>query len=270
MQESADGRLVNDFVSFKHPVVLLAPGVTAADVAEDIDRLSLLTEFFSEISVKIGPTLHWVYVSYGKRGARFLSRPWRVSRTDTTRAGVPGTWMPRTRSAGPALVDATSGQVIMTVSKKLRHADGSPAGVAGHGCPAHRGAADRRPVLSVDRRHAVVSGCAGRQIRKLDPTELLIVAQKDYQTQASSWEGALKPERLTAEDPERMTRLVNEIANGRSGYLEMPYQGASFDMGVCSPSRQSVFCRHRPPGGDRPAAGKNRQRRPDVHTPKSF
>jgi sigma-B regulation protein RsbU (phosphoserine phosphatase) len=63
MKKADDGRLVNAFVSFDHPVVLLAPGVTASDAAEDIDRLSLLTDYFSEISGKLRPTLHWVYAS---------------------------------------------------------------------------------------------------------------------------------------------------------------------------------------------------------------
>jgi len=63
VKTSADGRPVNDLVSLKHPVVVLAPGVSASDAVEDIDRLSLLTDFLSEISAKLGPALHWAYVS---------------------------------------------------------------------------------------------------------------------------------------------------------------------------------------------------------------
>ena len=224
MRESGDGRLENDIVSFKHPVVLIAPGVSVRDVAEDIDRLSLLTEFYSEISVRTGPALHWVYVCTASGvhvsfpghggfpdGYDPRRRPWYVDAADEIRWTMP-------------YVDAVSGQVIMTVSKKLRHEDGSPAGVAGMDVLLTE-------VLRIDALSTLWTGAmrsflvASADSPQTDPAELMIVAQKDYQTRASSWEGALKPERLTGEDPARMSRLVNEIGNGRSGYLEMPYQG---------------------------------------------
>ena len=224
LRKSADGRLENDFVSFQHPVLLLAPGFSAPDAAEDIDRLSLLIEFFSEISAKLGPALHWVYVStesgvhvsfpghggfpddYDPR-----RRPWYVDAEDEIHWTLP-------------YVDAASGQVIMTVSKKLRHADGSPAGVAGMDVLLTE-------VLRIDALSSIWTGAMRSFLvaPAINPqtqvADLMIVAQKDYQTRASSWEGVLKPERLKGGDPEKMSRLVSEIGSGRSGYLEMPYQG---------------------------------------------
>jgi sigma-B regulation protein RsbU (phosphoserine phosphatase) len=224
LKKSSDGRLVSAVVSYEHPVVVLAPGVSASNVAEDIDRLSLLADFFSEISAKLGPPLYWVYVSSDSGvhvsfpghggypdGYDPRRRPWYAEATDEARWSLP-------------LVDATSGQVIMTVSKLLRYPDGSRAGVAAMDVLLPE-------VLRIDALSSVWTAAMhsflvapvltpGTQV-----TDLLIVAQKEYQTQASSWEGVIAPERLTAEDPGKMAQLVSELASGRSGYLETPYKG---------------------------------------------
>jgi sigma-B regulation protein RsbU (phosphoserine phosphatase) len=54
---------------------------------------------------------------------------------------------------------------------------------------------------------------------------LAIIAQMKYQTAAPSWEGAIQTEVLSSEHSEGLARLVEEIDNGRSGVLEMPYEG---------------------------------------------
>lgn len=224
VKKSAADRLVNDIVSFEHPSVLLSPGVSPSDAADDVARLSLLADTFVEISAKLGPVLHWVYVSSESgvhvsypghggypEGYDPRQRPWYVDATDETRWSQP-------------LVDASTGQVIMTLSKRLRYPDGKRAGVA---------AMDvlLTEVLRIDTLSALWT--AAMQSLLVTPVlnpqtqanDLVIVAQKKYQTQASSWEEAITQERLAAEDPGKMAQLVGEIAGGRSGYLEMPYQG---------------------------------------------
>lgn len=226
VRKSADGLLVNDIVSFEHPVVVLTPGVSAADTAEDVDRLSLLIDVFSEIYAKLGPALHWVYVTsesgvhasfpgHGGYPEAYdpRQRPWYADATDEGRWSLP-------------LVDATSGQLIMTVSKKFSYPDGSRAGVA---------AMDilLTEVLRIDTLSSLWT--AAMQSFLIAPVlnpatqavDLLIVAQKDYQTQASSWEGPIRPEQLTAEDPAKTAVIAGEIAAGRSGFLEMPYRGVA-------------------------------------------
>ncbi|HUL12623.1 MAG TPA: hypothetical protein VLU73_10700, partial [Methylococcaceae bacterium] len=63
IKKLADGRSVNEVVSFEHPSVLFAPGVSPSKVVDDVDRLSLLTDTFAEIFAKLGHALHWIYVS---------------------------------------------------------------------------------------------------------------------------------------------------------------------------------------------------------------
>jgi sigma-B regulation protein RsbU (phosphoserine phosphatase) len=224
VKKSAAGRWVEDIVSFEHPSVFLAPGVSPSEVVDDIDRLSLLTDTFVEISSKLGPALHWVYVSSESgvhlsfpghggypQGYDPRQRPWYADATDEMR------W-------SPPMVDATTGQVIMTLSKLIRYRDGSRAGVA---------AMDvlLTEVLRVETLSSLFT--AGMQSMLVTPVhnpqtqanDLLIIAQKKYLAQDSSWDGAITPERLSIEDPEKTEQLANEIATGRSGYIEMPYQG---------------------------------------------
>ena len=223
-KKSADGRWLDDVVSFEHPSVWLAPGVSPDQAAEDIDRLSLLTDTFMEIAAKLGPALHWVYVS-SESGVHLAfpghggypegydprQRPWYLDATDEMHWGRP-------------LVDATSGQVIVTLSKLLRYRDGSIAGVV---------AMDilLTEVLRVETLTALFT--AGMQSMLVTPVrnpssqadDLLIVAQKEFPTRDSSWEGTIGHERLLVEDPAKTAQMADEIAAGRSGQLEMPYQG---------------------------------------------
>lgn len=223
-KRSAADRWVEDVVSFEHPSVLIAPGASPAEAADDVDRLSLLSDAFVEISAKLGPALHWVYVcsesgvhlsfpGHGgyPEGYDPRERPWYADATDEMRWSQP-------------LVDATSGQVIMTLSKQLRYRNGARAGVV---------AMDvlLTDVLRVETLASLFT--AGMQSMLVTPvhnpqslaSDLLVIAQKRYQTQGASWDGALTPERLSADDPAKTAELAGEITAGRSGSLEMSYQG---------------------------------------------
>jgi sigma-B regulation protein RsbU (phosphoserine phosphatase) len=223
-RKSTEGRYEQHFVSFQHPVFVVAPEYSDRNAAADIDRLSLLTESFSEISAKIGTALHWVYVS--TESGVHMSFP--------GHGGFPSDYDPRRRSWyrdatdeirwSMPYVDASSGQVIMTVSKKLRYPGGAPAGAAG------------MDILLTEflRSDALASfwrgGLRAFVVEKvINPQtlapELQIVAQKDYQSLTLSWMSVIMPERLTAEDPAQMSRLISEIGGGQSGHIEMPYQG---------------------------------------------
>ena len=58
-----DDQLLPNSVSFNHPVFLLAPGIAAEPVAEDIARLAGLIPAFRHFSKEFGHTLLWAYVS---------------------------------------------------------------------------------------------------------------------------------------------------------------------------------------------------------------
>jgi phosphoserine phosphatase RsbU/P len=238
-KKTADGRIVSDWVSFNQSVILLAPGTSAPEVAEDIDRLSLLTDIFSDISWKMAPTLHWVYISLAN--GVHVSYP--------GHGGYPAGYDPRQRSwyAGATdeirwtlpLVDATSGQVIMTASKQIRRPDGSRAGVA---------AIDlllteilRVDALSSTWTAAMRSFVVTAVTAETQPPGLLIVAQKDYQAEAPSWERTIDPERLISDEPGRMAQLADELSNGRSGYLEMPFKGVDSTWAFAPLDAQSSF-----------------------------
>jgi sigma-B regulation protein RsbU (phosphoserine phosphatase) len=230
VKKAVDGRIVDDFVSFSHPVVLLAPGTSAADVAEDIDRLSVLTAAFADIAMKMAPTAHWLYVSL-ERGVHVSypghggypagydprQRPWYVDAADEIQWTLP-------------LVDATTGQMIVTASKLIRHADGSPAGVV---------AMDMLlpEVLRVEALSSLWTTAMHSFLvtpfsaPEPETTDLLILAQKDYQSKSPSWESAIDKERLASEDPTRLALLIAELRNGRSGYLEMPFKGVDSTWG---------------------------------------
>jgi sigma-B regulation protein RsbU (phosphoserine phosphatase) len=230
VKKAAGGRVVDDFVSFSHPVVLLAPGTSAADVAEDIDRLSVLTAAFTDIALKMAPTVHWLYVSL-ERGVHVSypghggypagydprQRPWYVDAADEIQWTLP-------------LVDATTGQMIVTASKLIRHADGSPAGVV---------AMDMLlpEVLRVEALSSLWTSAMHSflvtPISAPEPenTDLLILAQKDYQSKAPSWESAIDKERLASDEPTRLARLIDELRHSRSGYLEMPFKGVDSTWG---------------------------------------
>ncbi len=225
VRKTADGRIADEFISLNHPVVLLAPGTSVADVAEDIERLSVLTASFADIALKMAPTLHWIYVSLESgvhisypghggypSGYDPRQRPWYTDATDEIRWTLP-------------LVDASTGRIIVTASKLIRRTDGSPAGVA---------AMDllltevlRVEALSSQWTNAIRSFLVA-PVSEPDAAsrDLLILAQKDYQTQAPSWEQAINKERLFSDDPERMALLIADLGRGRSGYVEMPFKGA--------------------------------------------
>jgi sigma-B regulation protein RsbU (phosphoserine phosphatase) len=58
-------------------------------------------------------------------------------------------------------------------------------------------------------------------------SDLLIVVQKGYQDVADSWEKPIRTEWLTSEDPGALAQMLQEVELGRSGYVEMPYNGAA-------------------------------------------
>ena len=224
-RRSADGRLVPQGVSFAHPVFLLAPGVSSTQVGGDAARLSGLTGTFQEIARRLGKTLHWAYISL--EDGLHVSFP--------GHGGYPEGYDPRTRAWYQAatddvewtlpMVDATSGQVVMTASKQVRRPDGTVAGVAAMDVLITEllQIEELAAIWTTAMRSFLVMPAVNPQTGHSD---LLIVVQKGHQNAADSWEKPIRTEWLTSEDPGSLAHLLQEVELGRSGYVEMPYKGA--------------------------------------------
>ena len=213
-------------VSFDHQVFLLRPGTNKGIAAKVASRLSKLLPLHKEIESELGDILYWQYVSlesgiqvaypgHGGYPASYNSqdRPWYIL------ARKRGTlvW---TRP----YIDATTHQVIMSVSMPIRLPDGSFAGVA---------AIDvllseilKIHELSSQWSAAMRSFVVWSGVRE-DTGEhaLWVVARKDYVENAAAWIGVMGLERLASSDPSKMNLLEREIRAQKSGYLEMDYYG---------------------------------------------
>jgi phosphoserine phosphatase RsbU/P len=224
-RRTSDGRLVTQGVSFVHPVFLLAPGVSATQVGADAARLSGLTGTFQEIARRLGKTMHWAYICLEE--GLHVSFP--------GHGGYPESYDPRTRAWYQAatddvewtlpMVDATSGQVVMTASKMVRRPDGTVAGVAAMDVLITEllQIEELAAIWTTAMRSFVVMSAVNPETGHPD---LMIVVQKGHQNAADSWEKPIRTEWLTSEDPGSLAHLLQEVELGRPGYVEMLYKGA--------------------------------------------
>ncbi|MEJ2365670.1 MAG: SpoIIE family protein phosphatase, partial [Deltaproteobacteria bacterium] len=213
-------------VSFDHQVFFLRGETDQRAAVRDASRLSKLLPLHKEIESELGDILYWQYVSlesgilaaypgHGGYPANYdpHNRPW------YTLAKKRGTlvW-------SRPYIDATTRQVIMSVSMPIRLPDGSFAGVAAIDVllseilKIHALSSQWSPAM---RSFVVWSGT------KEDTHEhaLWVVARKDYVEHAATWIGVMGLERLASSDPSKMNHLEREIRAHKSGYLEMNYYG---------------------------------------------
>jgi sigma-B regulation protein RsbU (phosphoserine phosphatase) len=213
-------------ISFDHQVFLLRPESDQRAAARDALRLNKLLPLHKEIQSELGDTLYWQYVSlesgvyaaYPGHGGYPTSynpqdRPW------YTLAKKRGT-LAWTRP----YIDATTRQVIISVSMPISHTDGSFAGVAAIDMllseilQTNELSSQWSPAM---RSFVVWSG------EKEDNGEhgLWVVARKDYVENAPAWIDVVGLERLASSDPSKMNHLVQELEAQKSGYIEMDYDG---------------------------------------------
>ncbi len=129
---SKDRLVSHKRISREHPNFLLAPGVKKEDIETDIARLTRLTPVFKNLDQASQDGLVWIYASlenglhmafpgHGGYPADFdaRKRPWYVRAKQLKTS----TWLP--------VVDATTGQPLLTISMPFNHPDGTMAGVVG-------------------------------------------------------------------------------------------------------------------------------------------
>jgi sigma-B regulation protein RsbU (phosphoserine phosphatase) len=217
---SEDGVVSLKYISREHPNFLLAPGTNLADVSADIAKFSRLSTTLKELSHEYGEGLIWVYASLDS--GLHISYP--------GHGGYPTGYDPRKRhwyqiakeSKSPAwhpMVDATTGQLTLTVSMPFRHPDGSLAGVVG---------------MDIKLAHALVqsetesrwsqnmsSFIVGQETNSGSTKEKIWVLSAQEKTTPQD----LKSENeLFSQSPE-IKEFFHRIENRQSGYLDMPYQG---------------------------------------------
>ncbi len=127
-----DGSVIPKQISRGHPTFLLAPGVSAATVEEEIARLKQLTPALVGIAGELEDALLWIYAS--SNSGVHISYP--------GHGGYPKDYDPRQRpwylraeqkqamTWGPPIVDATTRQLTFTVSAPFYNAKNELAGVA--------------------------------------------------------------------------------------------------------------------------------------------
>jgi sigma-B regulation protein RsbU (phosphoserine phosphatase) len=224
LKKSDSGQYRPMMVSFDHPVFLIATGVPKKWVQSDISRLSLIVPTLKSISGKLGKMVFWTYVS--TESGIHLSYP--------GHGGYPANYDPRKRPWYRVvaddvqwtfpMVDASSGLVIFTASKRIQHADRTTAGVV---------AIDIRITELLQEKELAYDWSSQMRSFLVTTTDnpeseepgLLILAQRDYQDKQISWSGIIEKEWLVSANSNKLHNIVLDLNDLESGYVELPYKG---------------------------------------------
>ncbi len=223
-KKSKAGTLLPIFVSFDHPVFLLAPGIAEKSVKSNITRLTRIVPALKRLSGKLGEMVFWTYLS--TESGIHISYP--------GHGGYPENYDPRKRPWYKAatndiqwtfpIVDATTGLVIFTASKRIQHPDHSSAGVV---------AMDILITELLQEKELAYDWSSRMRsflVATLDNPEsnapgLLILAQKDYQDKQVSWTGLIEKEWLVSANSNKLRKIALDLSDMESGYVELPYKG---------------------------------------------
>ena len=218
-----DGEFLDNPVSFKHPVFMLAPGVEQDGVAREIASLSEMIPTFRKLSSEFGNTLHWahiclkngVYMSYPGHGGypdSFEPRryPW------FTEAKNSPTWaLPQ--------INTNTGFLTFTVSQRLYQPDGSFLGVVAIDIlfveALQKSALS--PLWASDAHSFIVTTTPHLET---DQPGLRILAEKDYQPDPGSWTPVAGKKWLTAAEGTGFNMVVKQLNLGESGYASLTFE----------------------------------------------
>ena len=120
-------------------------------------------------------------------------------------------------------VDASTGLVIFTASKRIQRADRSSAGVV---------AMDIRITELLQEKELTYDWSSQMRsflVATLENPEsgepgLLILAQRDYQDKQISWSGIIEKEWLVSANSTKLRKIVLDLNDMESGYVELPYK----------------------------------------------
>ncbi|NIS61370.1 MAG: SpoIIE family protein phosphatase [Proteobacteria bacterium] len=228
-------RLLPTPVSFQHPVFFLAPGVAKRNVSKDIARLTYLIPVFQGLSREFGDVVQWanvslengVHVSYPGHGGYPEGydprmRPWYINAKETSYRK--GSYKTERLIWTIPIVDPTTGLVTFTASRRLRRPEGSFAGVAAIDVLITEILQESRlsSLWSPKMRSFMVESAVNPETGE---TGLRILAQREYQKEATSWTWILEQEWLSSADGDKFRDVVGYLKDGISGHMELPYNG---------------------------------------------
>ncbi|MCP4625928.1 MAG: SpoIIE family protein phosphatase [bacterium] len=207
-------------ISRQHPNFLLAPGTRKADEALDIARFTRLSSTLKSISHQYQEGLYWIYaslengihISYPGHGGYPAGydprqRPWYKMAIKSNTVS----WLP--------VVDATTGQLTLTVSMPFRRPDGSLAGVAGMDLKVKYALAESETAARWSQKmSSFVVGVEKNSSSKKEKIWVLSSQNK------SAPAGSKSVEEIFIQHPE-IESLFHRIKNKKSGYLDMTYKG---------------------------------------------
>jgi sigma-B regulation protein RsbU (phosphoserine phosphatase) len=217
---SEDGIVTYKSISRKHPNFLLAPGTIKKDVASDIARFTRLSSTLRSMSQRYGEGLIWVYASL-ENGVH-LSYP--------GHGGYPAGYDPRKRpwyemakkSKSPVwfpVVDATTGQLTLTLSMPFRRPDGSLAGVAAVDIKITHALVESETTFRWSQKMS--SFIIGEQTNSRSNNRGIWAISSQGKT---SFPGSKPLGEILIQSPE-IEEVYRHIKNRKSGYLDMPYKG---------------------------------------------
>jgi sigma-B regulation protein RsbU (phosphoserine phosphatase) len=217
---SQDGVESYKRVSRKHPNFLLAPGTMSEDVTRDIARFTRLGSALRNLNQQYGTGLHWAYASL-ENGVHIAypghggyptgydprKRPWYKLAKKTMTL----TWLP--------IVDATTGQLLLTLSIPIRRPDGLFAGVAGMDIKiTHALAESETSSRWSQKMSSFIVGAETNSSSK--KRKIWVISSQDkISSPVSASVGEISGAHPEVEE---LFRLIN---NKESGYLDMPYNG---------------------------------------------
>jgi sigma-B regulation protein RsbU (phosphoserine phosphatase) len=215
-------------ISYRRQGYFLAEGAGTTDVAGDMDRLRTMTDVYHEIYRLAPGSILWQYTS--------LENGLHTSYPAGGELPNQQSYDPRKRRwyqqakandsiirVGP-IVDAATGQTIVTIAVAVRRPDGSFAGVT---------AMDRTipDILANMKLPGRWAEGAERMLvgfeNEADPcdAELTILLQSSYIDAGSDWQRRIELEKLQSQDSEQLRQMVSDIRSGRSGVRKMEYKG---------------------------------------------
>jgi sigma-B regulation protein RsbU (phosphoserine phosphatase) len=212
----------------------LPRGVERDRVAPSLLRLSTMSPVYSRLERDAGSLVYWQFTAL-ENG---------VHSVFPGHGGYPEAYDPRTRlwyrlakASGdlvwtPPMIDASTGQLLLTASMPVFDEEGLLAGVTGIDVPVLSVLDRIQSQLQIDEQ------AEGFIVTLADPAtdvfqpgmsevsqEIIIVAYRGYQTQGKSWDAEITTEKLMGGNSQSFDTLVEDLSAYRSGIRRMPYQG---------------------------------------------